>query len=109
MIELDTRHISGTLNSHSPISVELINTSLLEALWDDLVREHHYLSYEKLLGRYLKYLAYIDQKLVAALSFSAAARKLRVRDHFIGWDDNQRRQFLQRDSCPFFDPVSSDV
>jgi len=94
MIDFDTRHIGGSLNSHKPISIEIANSSLLEGLWDDLVRDHHYLSYQKFFGRYLKYLAFIDQKPVAALSWSAAARKLHVRDWFIGWDDSQRRQHL---------------
>ena len=94
MIYFDTRQIAGSLNSHKPISIEIANSSLLEGLWDDLVREHHYLSYQKLLGRYIKYLVFIDQKPVAALSWSAAARKLHVRDWFIGWDDIQRRQHL---------------
>jgi len=94
MIDLDTRHIGGSLNSHKPISIEIASSSSLESLWDDLVREHHYLNYQKFLGRYLKYLAFIDQKPVAALSWSAAARKLHVRDWFIGWNDIQRRQHL---------------
>ncbi len=94
MIDLDTSHIGGSLNSHKPISIEIASSSSLEGLWDDLVCEHHYLSYKKFLGRYLKYLAFIDQKPVAALSWTAAARKLHVRDWFIGWDDSQRRQHL---------------
>lgn len=95
MINLDTNCICDPLSSYKPISIMIANSSSLEEVWDDLVREHHYLSYQKLLGRcYLKYLAFIDQRPVVALSWSAASRKLHVRDQFIGWDDDQRRQYL---------------
>lgn len=67
-----------------------------EVLWDKLVREHHYLGYQKLLGRRLKYLAYIGESPVSALSWSAAALKLRVRDHWIGWTPEQRKDHLHR-------------
>jgi SRSO17 transposase len=94
MVSLDTNCIRGSLSSHKPISIEIASSSSLERLWDDLVRTHHYLGYQKLLGRHLKYIALIDQRPVAALSWSAAARKLHVRDGFIGWDQTQRRQHL---------------
>jgi len=94
MIDLDTREICGSLNLHKSISIEVVSSSPHEDLWDNLVREHHYLSYKKLPGRHLKYLAFIDQRPVAALSWSAAARRLNVRDKFIGWDNNQRLKHL---------------
>lgn len=90
----DTNKMRGSLSEYNPLSIEIASSSPLEKLWDDLVHTHHYLGYRKLLGRRLKYIAFIEQRAVAALSWSAAARKLRVRDHFIGWDEPQRRQHL---------------
>jgi len=94
MNQIDTRHISGDLTWFKPVSLSIVSSSPLEPIWDELVREYHYLGYRKLLGRRIKYLAFIGRRPVAAISWSAAARKLRVRDHFIGWDDSQRKRHL---------------
>jgi len=94
MIKLDTHCMSGSVSSHKAVSIEIVSSSPLEELWDELVQTHHYLGYRKLIGRRLKYLAFIEQRPVAALSWSAAARKLHVRDRYIGWDEIQRRQNL---------------
>lgn len=91
---LDTRPISGSLSSLESVLLSVASSTCLEPLWDELVRQYHPLGYENLIGRRIKYIAYIGRRPVAALSWSAAARKLRVRDHFIGWDDVQRKQYL---------------
>ena len=52
--------------------------------------------YQKLLGHRLKYLAYLQDRPVAALAFSAPARVLRVRDKWIGWSPAQRAAHLDR-------------
>ncbi|MGA7879164.1 MAG: IS701 family transposase [Desulfoferrobacter sp.] len=94
MIKLDTHCTRDSLSSHKPVCIEIASSSPLEEIWNELVQTHHYLGYRKLLGRRLKYIAFIDEKPVAALSWSAAARKLHVRDRYIGWDEIQRRQNL---------------
>jgi len=91
---LDTRTISGNLKSFKPVSVSIASDSCLEPMWDELVRDHHYLGYRNLLGRRIKYIAFIQQRPVAALSWSAAALKLRARDFFIGWNNAQRKRYL---------------
>ena len=60
------------------------------------MRCYHYLGYQRLLGHRIKYLAYSQNRVVAALSFSAPALKLRVRDSFIGWSSFQRKRYLNR-------------
>jgi hypothetical protein len=77
------------------VRLELVSQSPLESLWDELVREHHYLGYRRLLGHRLKYAAFAGDRPVAALSWSAAARNLRVRDGFVGWSEHQRRRHLK--------------
>ncbi len=52
----------------------------------------HYLGYRKLLGHSLKYLAFVNNRPVAG----APALKLRFRDKFIGWSDEQRKRYLKR-------------
>ena len=90
----NTEPLHASLREVQPLSVELVSCTEREPLWDLLVREFHYLGYQKLLGHRLKYLALSRGRPVAALSFSAPALKLRVRDCFIGWSENQRKKHL---------------
>jgi Domain of unknown function (DUF4338) len=91
---IDSSPLNGAVHSLAPITVQVASQSDQESLWDHLVRQHHYLGYQKLLGHRIKYLAYIQDRPVAALSFSAPALKLRVRDKFIGWSLPQRKTHL---------------
>ena len=86
----------GTLKSLRPITLELVSGTDLEPIWDYLVKQYHYLGCQKLLGHRLKYLALVGEHPVAALSWSAAALKIGVRDRFIGWSEEQRKSFLDR-------------
>ncbi len=94
--EIKTEGLSGSLKYYKPINIEMVRGTSLEPFWDHLMRTYHYLGYQKLLGHSLKYLAFSQDRPVAALSFSAAALKIRVRDSFIGWSKEQRKQHLNR-------------
>jgi SRSO17 transposase len=85
----------GSLQSFGPVKLEMISHSCLEPFWDSLVRQNHYLGYQRLLGHRLKYLAFLQNHPVAALSFSAPALKLGVRDHYIGWSAQQKKRYLR--------------
>jgi SRSO17 transposase len=86
----------GSLAEFSPVSLQLVSHTPQEPLWDQLVRQYHYLGCRKLLGRRLKYLAFSGGRPVAALSWSAAALKTGARDEYIGWSDLQRKEQLHR-------------
>jgi SRSO17 transposase len=93
---IDVSPISGVVHTVSPITVRVASHSNTEWMWDSLVRAHHYLGYQRLLGHRLKYLAFLRDRPVAALSFSAPALKLRVRDAYIGWSASQKKIHLHR-------------
>jgi len=94
LANIDTVSISGKLSDFIPVEVELVSGSGCEPLWDQLVKRHHYLGYQRLLGHRLKYFAFLEDRPVAALSWSAAALKLAARDCFIGWSPVQRKRHL---------------
>jgi len=88
--------LCGSLTSLRPVALELVSGSDLEPVWDYLVKQYHYLGYQNLLGHRLKYLALSGEHPVAALSWSAAALKVGVRDRFIGWSEEQKKTYLGR-------------
>jgi SRSO17 transposase len=93
---IDTEPIAGKLNKFPSVVLGLISGSGLEPLWDRLVSNYHYLGYQNLLGHRLKYFAFIKDRPVAALSWSAPALKLAARDCFIGWSEDQRKHHLNQ-------------
>jgi SRSO17 transposase len=96
-IKINTEPIVSDIKTLLPfISLEMVSHSMHEPLWDHLVNKYHYLGYHNLLGRRLKYLTFLDDRPIAAFSWSAPALKLRSRDNFIGWSDEQRRKHLNR-------------
>ena len=86
--------LSGPLKRFQKVYLKQVNGTKIEPLWDGLVNTYHYLGFKKLLGKRLKYLAFIQQHPVAALSWSAPAKRIHDRDSFIGWSDNLRQKSL---------------
>jgi hypothetical protein len=54
-------------------------------LWDDLMRQHHYLGFRSLVGESFRYVATYQEHWAALLGWSAAALKCKARDQWIGW------------------------
>lgn len=74
-----------------------VETELQGERWDALLQEEHFLGAGPLVGRRVRYLVRSSRYgEIAALSFSAAAWRLRSRDAFIGWSPQQREANLQR-------------
>ena len=94
--QIDSSPICGAVHTLPAVTLQVASQSNLEIVWDHLVRQHHYLGYQRLLGHRLKYLAFMQDRPVAALSWSAPALKLRVRDSYIGWSSEQRKTYLCR-------------
>jgi SRSO17 transposase len=88
-------YLIGNVKSLPAVAMVLVSESDLEPVWDYYVKQFHYLSYQKLLGHRLKYLALIENHPVAALSWSAPALKISDRDRFIGWSEDQRKTHLE--------------
>lgn len=68
--------------------------------WNELIADHHYLGYTPLVGAQRRYLIQSEHRgCVGALGFSAAARRVAVRDRWIGWDDATRAAHLHLVVC----------
>ncbi len=58
--------------------------------WDRLVRQHHYLPFQGLVGCGLRHVAEFDGEWVALVGWQAGAFKLKARDRWIGWVPQQQ-------------------
>jgi len=63
-------------------------------LWNEFIHRYHYLGHQPLPGAQLRYFVTVDQQIVAALGFGAAAWQIAPRDQFIGWSHEQRQSHL---------------
>lgn len=58
------------------------------------LQEEHYLESSRLVGQWLRYVAELDGRWVALLTFSAPALHLKARERWIGWSPRQRARRL---------------
>lgn len=78
-----------------PLDIVLVDKggTVLSRQWNELMQQH-YLGPGPLCGAQLRYLVRSAHGPVAALAFSAAARRLHGRDQWIGWSEAARRENL---------------
>lgn len=86
--------ITGKAGQFKEIRFEIARGKDKEGLWDYLIYNYHYKGYKVLVGHYIKYLIYLDDKLVACIGFSDAVLHLNIRDKWIGWDAERRKKNL---------------
>jgi hypothetical protein len=65
-----------------------------QARWRQLMRQHHYLGFERIVGESLCYVASRGNDWVALLGWGSAAFKCTARDQWIGWDQALQWQRL---------------
>ena len=74
----------------APISRQALSVRLVQqeerGRWRALMRQHHYLSLDRIIGESLCYVATVGQEWVALLGWGSAALKCGVRDRWIGWE-----------------------
>ena len=69
----ETHPLTGKLKEFLPIELKRVRGSPEEALHNSLISQYHYLGYCQTVGPHLKYLASIQNRPIACLSWGAAA------------------------------------
>jgi hypothetical protein len=64
------------------------------ALWNRLMKQHHYLGFQSLVGQSLRYVAVHEGQWLALLGWGSAALKCKARDQWIGWTEALKLQRL---------------
>lgn len=87
--------VRGSLAQIGPVELVLVGSrhSKVSAHCQQLLRDGHPLG-ERLCGAQRRYLIRCPQGDLGVLTFSAAARRLRARDQWIGWSEAARRENL---------------
>ena len=78
----------------SRIRLEPVQGRAESRLWNSFIERHHYLGHQPLPGAQLRYFVRSGGQIIAALGFGASAWKIKPRDAFIGWTDEQRKRNL---------------
>jgi hypothetical protein len=79
------RAIAVPKSPTAPLVLRLVRREERER-WRALMRTHHYLSLQHIVGESLWYVATSDEEWVALIGWGAAALKCGARDEWIGWD-----------------------
>ena len=85
LLQVNSRKELGTLQ------LQLVTQRHDSHRHNEYIDRYHYLGYQPLPGAQLRYFVRVDQRVIALLSFGAAAWTIKPRDRFIGWTNNQRR------------------
>lgn len=90
-----TEILTGIADDFKSLRFEMVSTLPQRHLWNYLIDRYHYLGCRIAVGRHLKYFVYLDQHLIGCLGFADAVLKLNLRDHWIGWNIEQREANLR--------------
>ena len=86
--------IAGPLEGLTVRLIPIVGTGPDHDLYRELLARFHYLGYYPIRGSQLRYRIDSDRGPVGLISFGSAAWRVRVRDRFIGWDDEARQKNL---------------
>jgi hypothetical protein len=78
-----------------PLELILVEGKAESRLWRQYVERHHYLGCRVPFGAQLRYWVRNRDRELACLLWTSPAWKMRPRDAWIGWSDEQRRRNLQ--------------
>jgi hypothetical protein len=92
---IDTMPIADALSALRPIELQQVRRTADEPLFNSLMEQYHYLSYEQPVGEHLKFLAWAKGRPIACIAWSSAPRHLGSRDRYIGWSAEARRRNIR--------------
>ena len=85
----------GKLSDFPKPVFNCVNSSYENSFWGHLVSRYHHLGYRGVMGRFLKYIIYMDDLPVSCLGWSGAALSVTSRDKWIGWNIEQKKSKLK--------------
>ncbi len=87
--------IRGSAGDFEPIELTLVEAASADsARWREWMARYHYLGYRVPVGANLRYLVRSPRGDLACVQWSSPAWKMAPRDHWIGWNDQERKRNL---------------
>ena len=90
LVSVDEAPLQMTLSELGPLELRQVRRTSEEAVFNSLLKHHHYLGYTQPVGEHLKYLVFARGRPIGCVAWSSAPRHLGSRDRFIGWDKQAR-------------------
>ena len=87
--------ISQPVHELAPITLQVVSGKATSLLWNEYMARYHYLGYAAMSGSQIRYNVFAGEQMVACISFCACAWKLKDRERYIGWSEEQRQRNLQ--------------
>jgi hypothetical protein len=93
-VDIDQTLIHAPLSEIKPLEIRQVRGTAWEKVFNSLIAHYHYLGYCHPVGEHLKYMVFTQQRPIACLAWSSAARHIGCRDKFIGWSKDIRKRNL---------------
>jgi hypothetical protein len=78
------------------LELQLVKGAGESRLWRECVEQHHYLGCPVPYGAHLRYWVRHQGRALGCLLWTSPAWRMKAREQWIGWSDDQRRENLQR-------------
>ena len=91
--------LPSSVENIADLRLELVEDAEKTRIWNELIIREHPLGRRRLVGRQVRYLIVSEHGILGAAGFAAAALKLRARDEWLGWDEQTRREELDKIVC----------
>ena len=88
--------IVGRIDAFGTPVFHIAETIPERQLWNYLIEKFHYKGCRIIVGRHLKYLIYLNDRLIGCMAFADAVLQLSARDKWINWNAQQRQAGLAR-------------
>jgi len=91
--------VQGSLADLQPIRLRRVKQTADQQLWRELIDRYHYLGHRTAFGASVRYLIETPHRqhaVLGCLQFSSAAWRIKARDLWIGWDEDDRKANLPR-------------
>ena len=86
--------LSGELSAVSAVRLELVQGGDQSHLWNEYIERYHYLGYRQPVGCFLRYFICSEAGWLGCVLMAGAAKAIRSRDQWIGWDRLARQRNL---------------
>jgi len=91
--------ISGEASQYRPLKLVRVESKEQRNLWYEYIDRYHYLGYQLPYGAQIRYFIESEKlpgEFLGCMQFSSPAWKMSARDRWIGWNEVQRKENLQK-------------